>query len=297
MSTLPFDPSNVKDMVQRVMYVDPGGGMLNQRILTALWLMVLAGSDGTDKEKKETTDLILAITLKLTAVYQHRERYEKLEDDLVANARMNPITENRSEPIRLKTAQELYLELDGFLVQVKSTLDHMTAILHFGLGLPFSALTTFGDKGNKVIQILNRNVGGKTSTGAPKKQMAQKLIQLIKDNQEWLDLAISVRDRMNHFQHGGLSLDTFTVHVSIENGQEKVWTPRLHEKQTVRELMNVLMRNVVEFVEVFCAFAMLPRLTKVGIQYNAHADVNQIRWTLVPIESLREYEKDAPPLT
>jgi hypothetical protein len=286
----------MKDLVQRQMYVDPGGGMLNQRILTSLMLMVLTGSNGNDKEMQETTDLILAITLKLTADYQHMERYAKIEDEMIAEARANPITEDRTGPIRLKTAQELYLELDGFLVQLKSTLDHMTNILHFGLGLPFSALTTFGDKGNKVIQILSRNVGGKTATGAPKKQIAQKLIKLIGDNQGWLDHAISVRDRMNHFQHGGVSLQNFTVHVRIEKGEEKVWTPRLHESQTVRELLDVLMNNVVEFVEVFCGFALLPRLTKIAIQYNVRDDINEMRWSLVPIALVRPFERDAKPL-
>lgn len=291
-----IEPEKMKGMVQRLMYVDPGGGMLNQRILTALLLMVMAGSDGEEKEIFEVKDLILAITLKLTAMYQHRERYIKIEDGMLEEARRDPIVEDRTGPIRLKTAQELYLELDGFLVQLKSTLDHMANILHFGLGLPFSALTTFGDKGNKIIQILNRNVGGRTATGAPKKQIAQKLIQLIKDNQPWLDLAISVRDRVNHFQHGGLSLDNFTVHVRIENGQERIWTPKLHENQTVRELILVLMNNTVELVEAFCAFALLPRLTKVGIHYKVHDDINKMRWSLVPIDALRAHEAQARPL-
>ena len=101
---------------------------------------------------------------------------------------------------------------------------------------------------------------------------------------------------MNHFQHGGLSLQNFTVHVRIENGEERVWTPKLHERQTVRELMGVLMNNVVEFVEVVCGFAMLPRLTKMAIQYNVRDDINEMRWNLIPIALVKPFEKDAKPL-
>ena len=74
-----------------------------------------------------------------------------------------------------------------------------------------------------------------------------------------------------------------------------MWTPKLHESQMVRGLMGVLTNNVVEFVEVFCGLALLPRLTKMAIQYNVRDDINEMRWNLVPIGLVKPFEKDAKP--
>ena len=146
--------------------------------------------------------------------------------------------------------------------------------------------STFGDKGNKIIKQLENNVAANMQ-GA-----AKKLIDLIRDSKPWLELAIDARDPINDFKSGGIDLQTFTVSAQKEGSETKVWTPRLHPDQTIRELMDILNRNVFEFCEFFMGFAMIPRLTKVAIQYNNLADTKAIRWKMVPIQLMRQYEKD-----
>jgi hypothetical protein len=186
------------------LFVDPSDGPINIRIMLGLFQIILA-SDCTDKQKKEMFDLTLVTALKLCAVWHHMDRYNKQEDELMTSAYEKPIDQKENKPVRLATAQNLYLELDGILVQFKSTLDHMVHILHFSFGLPFDSLTTFGDHGNKIRTLLARNVGGKS------KQPAAQLSKYIEDNQVWLKQVIDLRDRMNHYKSGGIGLDNFTV--------------------------------------------------------------------------------------
>ena len=51
-----------------------------------------------------------------------------------------------------------------------------------------------------------------------------------------------------------------------------LYSPKLVEGETVRELMESLFKNLVEFVEHFMGFAMLPKLTKVGLHYKKPED-------------------------
>lgn len=260
--------------------------MINIRILTTFLRLVFEHSNASDKEKTDVSGLLTILALKLTAVWHHKKNYIELEDKLVLEARASPIEPTGQDAIRLRTAQGLYLELDGFLVQLKSTLDHMTSILAFGMGLPFSGLTTFGDKGNKVVTQLRRNVAREL------KPLAERLAQYVEKNHEWLGFAISVRDRMNHYKDGGLSLDAFMVYAQAKDGAVEVSTPRLQRDQTVRELLEVLYINLFDFVEHFLGIAFIPRLPGVGLRrINGTAeDVTLPRWESVPIEFLRSLE-------
>lgn len=252
-----------------------------------LGLVTLAHqSDCTDKQKSEMFDLILVTALKLTAVWHHMDRYIKLEDDLIAEAYKNPINEKENKPVRISTSQTLYLELDGLLVQFKSTLDHMVHLLHFTYGFPFEGLTTFGDNGNKIRTQLTRNTGKAT------KDAGRSLSKFIEENQHWLIQVIELRDRMNHYKSGGIRPDNFTVFVRKIDGKDVLYVPRLAETQTVRELMEFLFHQLLDFVEFFMGQAMLPKLSRWGIHYKIKDDKKATRWELVPIDILRKYEND-----
>ncbi len=281
---------NPSKMVMRTMLVDPTDGMINTRFVLALMMILNEGSDGSERERLELSNLIFTTALKLIAIYQHMKRYGEIEDRLLAEARANPIDFTTNNPNRVASAQELYIEFDGFLVQLKSTLDHSINVLNFGFNIPFSALTTFGDKGNKIIRQLENNVA--TNFQGP----ANHLARVIKDNKPWLEMAIDVRDRMNHFKSGGIDLQTFTVSAQKDGDEIKTWTPRLHADQTIRQLMEILYRNVFEFCEYFMALGMMPRLTKIALQYNKSEDPKVMRWKMFPVALVRQYEKDAKPL-
>jgi hypothetical protein len=281
-------PGGPTRLVMRQIFSDPTEGRINQRILTTFFMLVLQYSNASDKEKSEVMDLIVVLCLKLVAVWKHKQNYDSLEDRMIAEARSNPVEAEATSPVRLKTAQDLYIEFDGFLVQLKSTLDHMATILAFGLNLPFSGLTTFGDKGRVIIKQLRRNVRGDA------KDLARHLAEVIEENQDWLELAIDVRDRMNHYKHGGVRPEMFVVAVSIRGDDEEVITPRLDPKQTVRELIDILMDNLFTFVEHFVGLAMLPRLPKFGLKFQMATpeDPNKPCWVAVPVGPLRALEDE-----
>jgi hypothetical protein len=79
--TMNIDPNK---MVMRTMLVDPTEGMINQRFLLALIMILNEGSDGTEKQRFELTNLIFTTGLKLTAVHGHIKRYGEIEDRLLS---------------------------------------------------------------------------------------------------------------------------------------------------------------------------------------------------------------------
>lgn len=287
-----IDPNNLQKLIQRQIFQDiTEGGVINLRIMLSL-IQISHSSVLDDKHKQEVFQLIHVTALKLTAVWQHMDRFKKLESELVAKGQANPIDDSKNEPIRFDNPQALYLEFDGFLVQFKSTLDHMIHILHFTFGLPFEALSTFGDYGNHVRKILKANVG------KPNKQPAAQLAAFIEKNQDWLKGVIDLRDRMNHYKGGGIGLDSFTVYVRRKvDGIIEVHTPRFVEEQGVLELMKITFDNLLEFVEHFMGFAMIPKLKKFGLNWQNTDDPKKPRWNMVPLAVIQQLHPQHFPWT
>lgn len=101
------------------MLVDPTEGMINQRFLLALIMILNDGSDGTEKQRFELSNLIFTTGLKLIAVHGRIKRYGEIEDRLLAEAITNPIDLTSNDPKRIVSAQDLYIEFDGFLVSAE----------------------------------------------------------------------------------------------------------------------------------------------------------------------------------
>jgi hypothetical protein len=271
-----IDPKNLQNLVQRQMFVDPTDGIFNKRIMLQFFQMVQQ-SNMTEKERGDVFDLLHVIALKFVSIWTHDQRYDKREKELIATCEANPSDRRENKPMRFESAQDLYIELDGFLVQCKSVLDHLCNILHYTMGINFSSLSTFGDNGNKIIKILKSNVPGDAKKGA------KELIRFIGDNQEWLTLMIDARDRMNHFSHGGIPVMSFGVACIIEqDGVKKIHRPQMNLTQTVKEVMDMLLDNVLHFVEYFLGIAICVRMPGYGVKWNASDDLTKPRWTVLP---------------
>jgi hypothetical protein len=233
--TMEIDATNLQNLVQRQMFEDPSGGIFNKRLMLQFFQMAQQ-TNMTEKERGDVFDLLYVITLKFVSVWTHDQRFAKRETEMIAASEADPIDRRQNKPMRIASGQELYIEWDGFLVQCKSVLDHMVKILHYTIGLKFSALTSFKDDGNGVIKVLKGNVG-KNPPGARK--AAQLLIKHILNNQVWLKGMIEARDRMNHFQHGGMSPMAFGVASIIEkDGVQTLHRPRMNPDQLVKEVSN-----------------------------------------------------------
>ena len=84
--------------------------MINQRFLLALIMILNEGSDGTEKQRFELSNLIFTTGLKLIAVHGHIKRYGEIEDRLLAEAKANPIDLKSNDPKRIASAHDLYIE-------------------------------------------------------------------------------------------------------------------------------------------------------------------------------------------
>ncbi len=277
-----IDPNNVQNIIHREVFSDPSPGYFEDRIVRQFSAM-LGLSDLADKDRDSLFELLIVMALKFAAIWTHDDRYAELEKRLIAKAGDNPIDRRQIDvPIKITTAQGLYIEFDGFLVQVKSVLDHMINILHYTLGLKFSGLSTFGGNGDTIIRQLKNNVCAEPPI---KRQVAQILVNHITINQGWLKGTIDTRDRMNHFMDGKLSPKSFAVALITDaDGNQRLHRPQISNAQTVKDLMHIILHSTLDFVEHFMGHAMSVRMPTVRIEYMEYDDLTKPRWFILPAE-------------
>ena len=271
-----IDATHLENLAQRQMFDDPSGGVFNKRIMLQFFMMA-QNSNMTEKERGDVFDLLHVIALKFVSVWTHDQRFDKREKEMIAVSEADPVDRRKNVPMRFASAQDLYIEWDGFLVQCKSVLDHMVNILHYTMNVSFSSLSSFGDNGNKIINILKRNAPSHC------KNAALALVKHIERNQDWLKGMIEARDRMNHFLHGGISPMAFGVASIIEkDGVQILHRPMLNKDQRVKDVMTVLSGNLLEFIEYFMGISMACRMPNYGVQWTATDDPLKARWSMVP---------------
>jgi hypothetical protein len=259
--------------------------MILERIIRQ-FVVMLQHSDIEKDDQKSIEELLVVIALKCFSIWKHDQRYDTNEGELITEAKSNPIDRREAGPIEIATAQVLWIEFDGFLVQVKSVLDHMVHILHYTLDLKFSALSSFGDHGNKIITLLRNNVSAKVPgrLGA-----ARLLIEHIEINQWWLTVVIESRDRMNHYMHGGLSPLNFLVTLTIQaDGTEKLYRPAFAPGRTVKEEMEVIFKSLLDFVEYFIGIALAPRMSGYAVKFKRTDDKTKPQWQITPRKVVEE---------
>jgi hypothetical protein len=115
----------------------------------------------TDLSPKEFEDFMYFLSLiakKMAGTWKHLSRYTEIENALVEAEKSKPPIETLDVQ-HLSQAQDLILELDGFLVQLKSTLDYLAKLPGTIIGKKiWPYLATFGDKGDKVANVIRRNI-------------------------------------------------------------------------------------------------------------------------------------------
>lgn len=104
-------------------------------------------------------------------------------------------------------SEELYQEFDEFVVQLKSTLDHLVSVGVPLIGHKAWTINTFGEKGQAVVKALKNN------TPRRFKKAAEAIDEMLfKEHGDWLQSFIDLRDRVNHFIAGGVRYENFGVH-------------------------------------------------------------------------------------
>lgn len=231
----------------KTLFQDPTpDGYINLRYVLHMMSIGQNYTDFTDAEFDEFVKHLLLVAKKMVATWRHLARYEEVETALIEVEKTNPPLE-KLDLQHISYSQDLFLELDEFLVQLKSTLDYLAklplAIVGKG-NWPY--LHTFGNKGGTVLKALRNNV--------PKKWVNQaKVIEemVFPKYQPWLDMVIASRDRTNHFKDGGVEAEVFLVAKTTVNGEERIVVPMWFDNLTVREYIGHAWHNLMGFVEQF----------------------------------------------
>ncbi|MBI4020922.1 MAG: hypothetical protein HY369_01630 [Candidatus Aenigmarchaeota archaeon] len=227
---------------RRTLFQDPTpGGLVNNRIVRQLFEL----SERTtlsEPERQHLLRLLMLVGKKLIAVWQHMQRYKAIQAELVARVSAAP----QDGPIRdVHVSQDLLLEFDGFLVQLKSALDYLVHVPVAIIGRKSWSLGSFGDKGERVIQALRNNVP------AEHRSAAEGIADRIASHAPWLKDVIEARDRMNHLLDGDIRFEDFSVFRDAATGAVRV--PMWSDKQTAAECMEVVWGNLLRLVEDFVA--------------------------------------------
>jgi hypothetical protein len=255
---------------------DSTGGIVNLRIMMA-WMENTKDCNFTKAEGDKYLNALLMTAHKLVSVWKHKEAYQKEQERLLSESKI-PSGPGAPRPAAF-FAEDLLRECDGFLVQIKSALDHLVKIPVPLFGKGIWEMATFGDKGEKVIKALKRNLP-KSYQG-----VVEGYENLIFDrHRQWLDDIINARDKVNHAAQGGIDRGIFMLRVVDGELVVPMWS----EGVTILKMMEVVWLNLIVFVEDFIAVAVRFRLPHhLGLVHLQVAPNSlQSPWRVVPAEFL-----------
>lgn len=222
------------------LFSDPTRGIINRRIL-ANPVVLSKATDLTEEEKERLVRLLTLVARKLASVWLHFRRYSDIQAELVKA--LEDAASIDSEVLDLGYSQELFLEFEEFLHQVKSTLDHAVKVPAVFLGTKVWSLTTWGQKGKRVEKAIKNNLPKQYRHHAP------GIIDLVmKPHREWLPDVIGARDKVSHYLQGGVDFELFAVH---PEGEGSIRVPMWSDDQSVAEFMEVIWGNLLRLTEDF----------------------------------------------
>jgi hypothetical protein len=272
-------------MVWRVigLFQDPTpNGIINQRYVHTMMKLVEV-TDLKSDEKEQFINLVLLIGKKLVATWKHYHNYETIEDQLIKQAEEGETLEKQSVQ-QVSYSQDLFLEMDEFLVQFKSTLDYLVKLPVPLVGKRWN-LNTFGEKGGVVRKALKRNLPKEYSSTA--KMVEEQVLDLHK---EWLPMAIEARDRLNHLLEGGADFRGMLVIKMMKDGKETIHTPLWDENNTARHTMEIIFYNLLKLVEDFSAGFLTARLRSNITLVHKPVEIGSIEspWRTMSLEEFKK---------
>ncbi len=218
-------------------------GIINQRYLSRMTQLATL-TDLQHEELEQLLNLLLLVSKKLVAVWNHSHRYIEIEDSLMEQAEASvPL----DQQLKISYSQDLFLEFDEFLVQVKSTLDYLVRIPVPVIGRRWN-LQTFGEKGGAVVKALRNNIPDQW-----KEKGAWMIETVINPHRPWLEASIYARDMINHCKDGGFRFEAFIVGKFIKDGEEYIHVPQMEDGMTIRTIIEITWLNLLSLVEDFTA--------------------------------------------
>jgi hypothetical protein len=264
------------------LFQDPTpNGLINQRYVQTMMRLVEL-TDLRPDEKENFINMVLLIGKKLVATWKHYNIYSTLEDQLIEQAKAGEVIDNQSIR-RISYSQDLYLEMDEFLVQFKSTLDYLVKLPVPLVGKRWN-LTTFGERGGTVRKALRRNLPKEYARTA--KMVEEQVLDLHKP---WLEMAIEARDRLNHFLEGGADFQAVVVLKMMKDGKEFIHVPMWDEQNSLRHIMEIVFHNLLKLVEDFTAGFLTARLKDEITLVHKPVDIDSIEspWRTMTLDEFR----------
>lgn len=176
-------------------------------------------------------------------MWKHKEAYKRLEEKIIEETNARPLVPG-APVFTIETSQDLLIEFDEFLVQVKSTLDYLVKVPVPILGRKNWTLRTFGDKGDGVLRALRRNVGKQHK---PFAAGIEKMV--FERSKDWLEDTITARDKINHYIDGGIPFENFSVYRNPVTGE--LHRPMWSDDQSISAYLEVIWNNLFFFTEDF----------------------------------------------
>jgi len=264
------------------LFQDPTpNGLINQRYVQTMMRLVEL-TDLKPDEKENFINMVLLVGKKLVATWKHYNIYSTLEDRLIEQAKAGEVIDNQSIR-RISYSQDLYLEMDEFLVQFKSTLDYLVKLPVPLVGKRWN-LTTFGERGGTVRKALRRNLPKEYARTA--KMVEEQVLDLHKP---WLEMAIEARDRLNHFLEGGADFQAVVVLKMMKDGKEFIHVPVWDEQNSLRHVMEIVFHNLLKLVEDFTAGFLTARLKDEITLVHKPVDIGSIEspWRTMTLDEFR----------
>jgi hypothetical protein len=205
-----------------------------------------------------------------------------VQDRLVAKIQQQAHTAP-GQPVEIDTAQELFIEFDEFLVQLKSSLDYLVKIPTAILGKKTWSMRTFGDKGQRVLRALERNLPRALQVHA---KGVKELI--IDKHLPWLEWAISLRDSLNHLVEDDFDFEAFAVGWEQREGVWRIHVPQVDNGVTALQALSELWNNLIALVEDFTAGFLVMRIKPGYALYHGRVDLGsaQSPWAVTTKEEM-----------
>jgi hypothetical protein len=184
-------------------------------------------------------------------------------------------------------SEDLFMEFDGFLVQVKSTLDYLVKIPIPIFGKNKWPPVTFGEKGERIRKLL-KNLPRQYHAIA-----AGINTTLLEKHKDWLRMVIEARDKQNHFIDGGIPFEYFGVFWNRSKPIAVIHTPRWSDEQTITEFMEVIWNNLFRFCEDFIAEFLFFRIKPGLVFFHGPDDISspESPWKVVSQTEMDKYAK------
>jgi len=271
--------------VHKKVFEDPTpNGIVNLRYVQHFFTLSLS-TTLDDSEREQFFRILLLVAKKLVSVWRHKDAFQRIEEQLIGECKPNDKT---SPVFTIETSQDLFLEFDEFLVQVKSELDYLVKLPIPIFGRKTWNLRTFGGKGEDVMKVLRRNLG---KSRKPQVDGIQKM--LFDTNRDWLQATIHARDKINHDIDGGISFEDFAVFCHPES--EVIHRPMWSQGQTVSAFLDVIWANLFRFTEDFTAMFLFFRHRPGLTMYHGGAAMGLVKspWVNVPESVFDEITKQS----